>query len=91
MIITTDYTAILNDWQNIVKNVNAELNYFPDQVTFWVGVTASVRGGVQMASVWSSAMMVAPYNICTSKFEKYGFDGWTDGCVRNWQDEQVLS
>lgn len=44
-----------------------------------------------MASVWSSAMMVAPYNICTSKFEKQRFDGWTDGCVRNWQDEQVLS
>lgn len=44
-----------------------------------------------MASRWSSLTTIAPHNILTSKFEKYGFDRWTDGCVRNWQDEQVQS
>lgn len=36
-------------------------------------------------------MMVAPHNTLTSKFEKYGFDEWTDGCARNWQEGQVES
>lgn len=34
---------------------------------------------------------MARHNSITSKFEKYGFDEWTDGCVRNWQDKQVQS